>query len=312
MKNRRDFLRLSGIAGAAALMPFTKILASGSDVNVCSLIPSETEGPFPYPGGELGNPLNQVDIRQGQTGIQLDLVITVVDVATCTPLPFVRVDIWHCNKDGDYSGYGSFANEYWLRGWQMTNANGEAMFTTIYPGWYTGRATHIHVEAFYNNQMIRISQFAFDESVSNTVHVVSPYTKGINTTTNMGDGILGNSAADLAKEMLVITGNTTTGYTGTITMGVSGVPLGVKSPGTLEGINVYPNSVSDKLVISHPSADFNTTVKVMTIEGKLAATGMLKPGATVTSVDVALLSKGVYILLVENAGKKSVIKFVKE
>jgi protocatechuate 3,4-dioxygenase beta subunit len=308
MKNRRDFLRMSGLVGAAALLPFGKLIAT--DLSTCVLMPNETEGPYPYPGGELGNPLNQADVRGGQIGAKIDYTFTVVDQATCMPLPNVRVDIWHCNANGDYSGYGNFPNEYWCRGWQMTDANGIARFTSIYPGWYNGRATHVHIELFYNNVMKKTSQFAFDESISNTVHLSSQYTGMINTTTNMQDGILGNSAADLATEMVNINGNLTNGFTGDMTIAISGVPLGVSEINS-EKLSVYPSPVKDKLIVHHPLADSFTTAKVIDLNGKVIAKTLLKNGTTATSIDASMIPNGVYILVIENAGKKNVIKFVK-
>ena len=54
------------------------------------------------------------------------------------------VDVWHADAGGDYSGVGSLQGETFLRGIQTTDANGDAAFTTIFPGWYRGRAPHIH------------------------------------------------------------------------------------------------------------------------------------------------------------------------
>ncbi len=311
MKNRRDFLKLSGVAGVVALMPWNKIIASG-EANTCILTPNEVEGPYPYPGGELTNPLQIIDIRNGEPGIQLDLIFTVVDAASCIPLPNVRVDIWHCNKDGDYSGYGNFVGQTFLRGYQFSDANGQVQFTTIYPGWYPGRATHIHMEVFYNGVMKKTAQLAFDETISNVVHVTAPYTTGINPTTNMGDGIFNNSAADLANETAVVTGNTTSGYTGTYTIGINGVSVIVSPEKSLQKISIYPNPVSDKLIVSHPVANANTSVKVLSPNGKAISSGLLKSGATITNIDVSWLANGMYILVIENNGQKLELKFVKK
>jgi protocatechuate 3,4-dioxygenase beta subunit len=311
MKNRRDFLKFSGLASAATLLPFTKLLAS-NEASVCTLMPSDDEGPFPYPGGEITNPLNIVDIRGGQTGVQLDLTLTVVDAASCAPLDNVRVDIWHCNKDGDYSGYAGFVGQFWLRGYQLTNSNGQAFFTTIYPGWYPGRATHIHMEFFYNNVLKLHTQMAFDESISNVVHVSALYAaNGVNPTTNAQDGILGNTPADLILETAAVTGSVSTGYAGALTIGLSGITGINEKANGLENISAYPNPVTDQVVVSHPVADSNTTVKVMSLEGKILAKGILNPGATITNVDVRSVPNGVYILVVEKVGQKHIMKFVK-
>ena len=185
--------------------------------------PTETEGPFPYPSGEANNPLQRIDVTEGQTGLPLSLTITVVDTNNnCALVSNARVDIWHCNKDGYYSGYGgqpvfwvhkTIPAKPWLRGYQLTGTGGQVAFTTIYPGWYSGRATHIHAEVFVNNVMKKTTQMAFPEPISNAVHLTSLYAAhGINTTTNAADGIFGGSASDLAAEMLTLNGDTNTGY----------------------------------------------------------------------------------------------------
>lgn len=312
MNNRRDFLRLSGLAGAAALLPWNKLLASANEVATCTLTPNETEGPFPYPGGELSNPLQIIDITGGQTGVPINYTFTVIDADSCNPLPNIRVDMWHCNKDGDYSGYGNFTGQYWLRGWQVTDANGQVQFTSIYPGWYPGRAVHLHIDIFASNVLVKTTQIAFEEAISDVVHVSPLYAaSGVNPTTNMEDGVFGNSAVDLANEMAVVTGNVTDGYAATFTFGLIGV-TGTDTPANVSGtISVYPTPVSDKFIVSHPAADANTIVKVMNMEGKVMATGTLKAGATSTIMDVSALANGTYILVVENKGGNQVIKFVK-
>lgn len=198
----------------------------------CTVSPSETEGPYPYTEGEINNPLQRSDITAGQTGVPLTLTFTVVNAANnCAAVENARVDIWHCNKDGYYSGYGnqnsslgtkSYIGETWLRGYQVADANGEATFLTIYPGWYPGRATHIHVEVYVNNVMKKTTQIAFPESVNNTVYASSLYAAhGTNPISNSQDGILGNSSTDLANETVTISGDVTNGYVAEHTIGLS-------------------------------------------------------------------------------------------
>ena len=81
-----------------------------------------------------------------------------------------NVEIWQCDAAGNYSQYGSQTAQTYLRGIQTTNANGEVTFTTIYPGWYQGRATHIHVEVTRNGASAKVTQIAFPESVNATVY----------------------------------------------------------------------------------------------------------------------------------------------
>jgi protocatechuate 3,4-dioxygenase beta subunit len=197
--------------------------------SACRVTPTEVEGPYPYPGGENKNPLNRTDITGGQTGVPLTLNLLVVNTNdNCNVVANARVDIWHCNKDGYYSGYSgqqgqlgskSYIGETWLRGYQTTDAQGAVTFNTVYPGWYGGRATHIHFEVFVNNVLKKTAQFGFPETISDAVH--NNYGVGPNTTRNAQDGILGNSATDLANETPSLTGSIAAGYTGTYTFGIA-------------------------------------------------------------------------------------------
>jgi len=200
----------------------------------CTEMPSETEGPFPYPSGEVNNPLERSDITESQTGIPTTYTFTVVNTnSSCAVVSGARVDIWHCTKDGYYSGYDNqnggvsglatdYAGQTFFRGYQLTDSNGQAKFTSIYPGWYTGRATHVHIEVYVNSVLKKTSQVAFNESISNAVHVTSLYkAHGVNPISNSSDNVFGDSATNLANEMLSITGDTTNGYAATFTIGIA-------------------------------------------------------------------------------------------
>jgi protocatechuate 3,4-dioxygenase beta subunit len=205
--------------------------STGSDS--CIVTAEEVEGPYPYVGGEITNPLQRTDVTAGQTGLPLAITFNVVNANNnCAVVSNARVDIWHCNKDGYYSGYGSqtggslgtqsYLGETWLRGYQITDANGMAKFTTIYPGWYQGRATHIHLEVFVNNVLKKTGQITFSETISDAVHQTTLYAAhGINTTRNAADGIFNNSATDLANETVALTGSISSGYSGSYTIGLS-------------------------------------------------------------------------------------------
>jgi protocatechuate 3,4-dioxygenase beta subunit len=207
--------------------------SGGSGSGSCIVTPEETEGPYPYPGGELTNPLNRADVTGGQTGVPLALAFTAVNTNNdCALLSNARIDIWHCNKDGYYSGYGnqnggslglqSYVAQTWLRGYQLTDASGKATFNTVYPGWYQGRATHIHLEVFINNVLKKTGQITFPESISDVVHVSSLYAAhGVNTMRNTSDGIFNNSATDLASETVALTGSVAAGYSGSYTIGIA-------------------------------------------------------------------------------------------
>lgn len=245
---RKDFLRNSlGLIGTSSLIigackKSTDAIISGtssasngssSGTGSCIVTAEEVEGPYPYVGGEITNPLQRTDVRSGQTGLPLSITFNVVNANnSCAIVSNARVDIWHCNKDGYYSGYGSqtggslgtqsYLGETWLRGYQVTDENGIAKFTTIYPGWYQGRATHIHLEVFVNNVLKKTGQITFSETISDAVHQSTLYAAhGINTTRNAADGIFNNSATDMANETVALTGSITSGYTGSYTIGLA-------------------------------------------------------------------------------------------
>jgi protocatechuate 3,4-dioxygenase beta subunit len=160
------------------------------------------------------------DIRESRGGTTLTLTVKVVNVnSACAAVVGADVEIWQCDAAGDYSQYGSQTAATFLRGIQTTNAAGEVTFTTIYPGWYQGRATHIHVEVTRSGQSIKATQIAFPESVNNAVHATGVYaSRGTNPMSNQSDGIFADS---LASELVTPTGSPSSGYTATFQVGVS-------------------------------------------------------------------------------------------
>lgn len=239
---RKNFLKNSiGLLGAASLLNSCKkedLATSGtstsgttSENGSCTVAPTETEGPFPYPGGEITNPLNRSDVTGGQTGVPLTLNFSLVNTnSSCAALSGYRVDIWHCNAKGYYSGYGnqpgvsgtlSYVGATWLRGYQTTDTNGKLTFVTIYPGWYSGRATHIHFEVYKDTTLIKTSQLTMPETISDAIHITSSYNGSVNTTRNASDSVFGNSASDLANETMSLTGSITDGYIATHIIGVA-------------------------------------------------------------------------------------------
>ena len=174
----------------------------------CAITPSETRGPFPSVGD-----LVRSDIRDGAAGVELALTISVVGAGEdCAPVPDATVSIWQCNAAGDYSQYGAERNESYLRGIQTTNAEGQALFTTVYPGWYPGRATHIHVETFLDGRSVSVSQIAFPEEVSAAVHGSGEYAaRGANPTRNATDSIFRDG---VSQQTITLTGDPERGFQG--------------------------------------------------------------------------------------------------
>jgi len=180
-KKRRDFLKLSGIVGATSLIPFKDLIAARSEsvaVNSCVLVPSETAGPFTLDLTENTYFFRQ-DIRESHAGVQLNLKLRVTGSTNCEPMANLRLNIWHCTKDGVYSGYNTALNpgnvdDKHFRGYQFTDANGEVDFITILPGWYPGRITHIHFQVFVSSSYSAVSQFTFDLDDKNAIYLANP------------------------------------------------------------------------------------------------------------------------------------------
>jgi protocatechuate 3,4-dioxygenase beta subunit len=153
--------------------------------------------------------------------------VSTVAAAGCTPLANALVDVWHCDGGGSYSdisagGNGDTKGQNWLRGYQLTNANGKATFKTIYPGWYQGRTVHIHFKIRTNAGATGgtefTSQLFFDDAVSDTVFANAPYAaRGNRSTRNDSDGIYGQSGGVLT---LALAGDAASGFTTTFEVGL--------------------------------------------------------------------------------------------
>ena len=226
--SRRDALRLFGGAGAAVLLgggmvklvmaqatptaPATPAV-TGTAVPACVVRPALTEGPY-----FVENDLNRSDIRiepsdgSVKDGALLTLLFRIFDVTggTYTPLPNAMVDVWHCGAEGVYSGvsdrFADTQSQRFLRGFQMTDENGEAEFTTIYPGWYPGRTVHIHFKIRLDPESAQgydfTSQLFFDDTFTDTVYADPPYnTRSARNTRNNRDGIYGQSEGLLTLDV---------------------------------------------------------------------------------------------------------------
>lgn len=168
--------------------------------------PQQTEGPY-----FVEDMPNRSDIRSDtsngsvEQGIPLRLVIHIYGVndGSCVPLKGAKLDIWHANSQGIYSGVkdmGTAENNF-LRGYQVTDNNGTVEFTTIYPGWYEGRAIHIHDKVrIFNGQEKELewtAQLYFNNSINEQVHEQTPYNShGPVKTTNEQDMIYTGASAD--------------------------------------------------------------------------------------------------------------------
>ena len=164
----------------------------------CVQTPSQTEGPFYFDTGELRR-----DITEGLSGTPLLVSLRIVEAGSCEPVAGATVDIWHTDVLGQYSGYrnqgverADTTGETFLRGKQVTDADGIAEFETIYPGWYPTRAVHIHFMAYTDAGHLVTSQLYLPDTVSETVYQAEPYAaRGPHPVTNGDDGIFPGNAA---------------------------------------------------------------------------------------------------------------------
>lgn len=171
---------------SAGLLPGRLHAQTGSSTPACILTPQQMEGPY-----FIDQRLNRSDIRadpshgQAKTGVplQLTLRISAAGASTCTPLAGAMVDVWHCDASGEYSAVEENRRNPeapgFLRGYQITDANGEVRFTTIYPGAYPGRTVHIHVKIRSRSSSKRSSEFTsqlyFDDALTDRVYVHKAY-----------------------------------------------------------------------------------------------------------------------------------------
>jgi protocatechuate 3,4-dioxygenase beta subunit len=210
----------------------------GSGSNACVLDPTTTKGPY-----WVDERLNRSDIRADTNGraspnprpglpLTLQFTVQAFSAGACTPLQGAQVDIWHCDASGIYSDVqGSTAGQNFLRGYQVTDASGVARFTTIYPGWYSGRTVHIHVkvrlfDSSNNTTTEATTQVFFSDAVSDSVYAgVAPYSaRPARDTRNAADNIFGNQTVLL----LGLDGDNASGYSGNIALGVT---VGQVNPG---------------------------------------------------------------------------------
>ncbi|MCT7377763.1 intradiol ring-cleavage dioxygenase [Chelativorans sp. EGI FJ00035] len=182
---RRAFALLAVTAGGGTFLSADLFLRSRpgaaaqpliTGAGVCSIMPETTEGPFYFDPD-----LERADVTEGRPGLPLTVRLQVVD-ASCAPIPGARVDIWHCDAEGAYSGYPrqpggrDMTGETFLRGTQFADQQGVAAFSTIYPGWYPGRTPHIHFKAFPDERSVLTGQMFFPDDFSRAVYTeLAPY-----------------------------------------------------------------------------------------------------------------------------------------
>lgn len=229
--SRREALMLFGGASAAVLLGGGMVrlvsaqsgsssatatatpAATGTAVPACVVRPALTEGPY-----FIESELNRSDIRiepsdeSIKDGALLKLLFRVFDVSggMCIPFEGAMVDVWHCDAEGVYSGVSDpgfdTSDLRFLRGYQITDENGEAAFTTIYPGWYSSRTVHIHFKIRTDPDSDEgtefTSQLFFDDLFTDEVYKQAPYSaRGQRDTLNRQDNIYAGSEGLLTLDV---------------------------------------------------------------------------------------------------------------
>jgi protocatechuate 3,4-dioxygenase beta subunit len=219
---RASLFRLAGLATGAVGAGAWKLdsadgagpLAVSSGSVACVLTPELTEGPYYVAGEKLRR-----NVTEGKPGTPLLLRLAVLNVANCKPIRNAVVEIWHCDASGAYSGaVAGNAGTNFLRGGQRTNAPGVATFETIYPGWYPGRAVHVHVKVHIGGNVVHTGQLFFPAAITNAVYRKAVYRRhgARPDTPNASDAIFRNGGD---RGMLKLSRNGA-GYVGAVAMGV--------------------------------------------------------------------------------------------
>ena len=190
-----DTTSATGTAGTAA--------TDSAALPACVAVPELTEGPY-YVDGAMERSDIRTDSADGSASegvpLALNWIVSTVDGDGCLPVEGAIVDVWHCDADGVYSGvsergFDTTGHDF-LRGVQRTDAKGRAAFETIYPGWYRGRAVHIHFKIRTDPDEAAgyelTSQLFFPDELNDTVFGNAPY-EGNPDTPNSSDGIFGES-----------------------------------------------------------------------------------------------------------------------
>ena len=287
---RSDFLKGFGVLSLGSLVPVARSRAAVQSVvarlgatGSCVLIPNETQGPYQLDLSSDPGMFRQ-DITEGNTGTPMELTLTVVNINdNCEPLPDVRVDIWHCNKDGYYSGFNNqpgylgtqnHAGETFFRGIQITDVNGQVRFTTVYPGWYPGRVTHIHFQVFLNSVLAATSQMAFDETITTAVYNSALYSAhGQNPTTNNSDNVF-SDANNTQYQMLNLVSNGLGGYDGSLVIGIQAPTTGLielepETGGQFKLQPIFPNPADERATLAFRlKEDSNVAVTLFDLQGK--------------------------------------------
>ena len=278
------------MASLASLIPFRRSEASQNALIMlkkqmmlpdgsCVLIPQETAGPYPWPAdGRTLSPdklFYRQDITEGGAGVPLGVTLNVVNVNdNCNPVLNANVVLWHCDIAGNYSEFQNSVGKTFYRGIQMTDANGQVKFKTIYPGWYSGRTTHIHFQVFLNSVLSATSQMAFPENTTSQVYASPVYSsRGQKDTPNTSDMVFSDTS-NTQYEIPILSGSVAEGFQAVLTVGIAAPKSGVinlepETGGQFKLLQNYPNPFNTETIIpfSLTSAS-NVLVELFDVNGK--------------------------------------------
>ena len=216
--------------------------STAATITDCTIIPEETGGPFPGDGSNGPDALGESGVVRkdittsfdGKTGtaegVPYTIQFTVVNVDNgCKPLTGAAVYAWHCDRDGNYSMYGSATEANYLRGVQEVDANGVVSFTSIFPACYSGRWPHVHFEVYPSvadatnaTNKLATSQIALPKDVCESVYATSGYEQSVSNLSRVSlssDMVFSDGVVNETPSM---TGNASSGYVSSLVVGVSG------------------------------------------------------------------------------------------
>lgn len=266
---RRQALRWLSVLGAAGALPLVgcggggdaattggtlygsstaSVTATSASGLTCTTMPEETAGPYPGDGsntanGSVANALSlsgmvRSDIRSSvagasgtASGVPIQVVFTLVNVNnSCASLAGYAIYLWHCDAAGRYSMYSSGVTaENYLRGVQSTDANGQATFTSIFPGCYSGRMPHMHFEVYRSattatsfSNKLKTSQLAFPLATCQEVYNnASGYSASIANLASISFATDNVFSDGVTLELVSISGSVAAGYTAHIQVAIS-------------------------------------------------------------------------------------------
>lgn len=144
-------------------------LLTADDSKICLPHQNLAEGPYYLPSPERSN------LKIKEIGHSVEIKLTIVN-KNCKPLKDLKVSLWHNNALGKYSSRDD-KMILELRGFQITDINGTVKFKTILPGWYPGRAPHMHIKITGKNKTLLTTQIFFKQTTTDNLYKKYPYNK---------------------------------------------------------------------------------------------------------------------------------------